>query len=388
MISVQELHCLEYPLVCINIKRFRFKYLSGYIIGTFLNKYCTQDGVFKFFGLLDQHEKTLTEITTGNIKSNFTDTEKIGNEIIDRLYQLQSNPGTLIGIDTGYPIINRLTNGWRNSDFIILAARPSVGKTAFALNLARNASKSGVKVGFFSLEMSKGQLIQRLQCAESGVFLDKFDTAMSNEDINKILFATQRINKDKIYIDDTGGIDIYELRSKARRMVSKYGVGIIFIDYLQLMSGDPNKQQNREQEISKISRDIKALAKELKIPIIALSQLSRANETQKREPFLSDLRDSGAIEQDADVVMFLWRDDYQVIDSNNGEVSNTAYVKFAKHRNGALDKLAFKTDMRVQTWFDLNQWDNYQRGFSNISDKIYITKGSKMSSEFDEDAPF
>lgn len=311
------------------------------------------------FDLLDQHEKTLTEITTGNIKSNFTDTSTAGNEIINRLYELQQNPGKLIGVATGYPYIDRLTNGWRKTDLIILAARPSVGKTAFALNLARNAAKSGVNVGFFSLEMSKGQLMQRLQSAESGIFMNKFDRAMSNEEINKVLFATERINKDKIYIDDTGGIDIYELRSKARRMVTKYGVGIIFIDYLQLMSGDPNKNQNREQEISKISRDIKSLAKELKIPIVALSQLSRANETQKREPFLSDLRDSGAIEQDADVVMFLWRDDYQVIDE--GEITNSAYVKFAKHRNGALEKLAFKTDMRVQTWFDVNQWEVYKK---------------------------
>lgn len=354
------------------------------------------------FDLLDQHEKTLAEITTGNIKSNFTDTVMAGNEIINRLYELQNNPGKLIGVDTGYPIVNRLTNGWRKTDLIILAARPSVGKTAFALNLARNAAKSGVPVGFFSLEMSKGQLMQRLQSAESGIYMEMFDRVMTNGDINKVILANERINKDKIYIDDTGGMDIYELRSKARRMVSKHNVGIIFIDYLQLMSGDPNKQQNREQEISKISRDIKALAKELKVPIIALSQLSRANETQKREPFLSDLRDSGAIEQDADVVMFLWRDDYQVIDSDNGEVSNTAYVKFAKHRNGALDKLAFKTDMRVQTWFDLNQWDGYTRPTkwkqvddidrttqsSKPDEILYTQKGSKMSDTETDEPPF
>jgi replicative DNA helicase len=142
-------------------------------------------------------------------------------------------------------------------------------------------------------------------------------------------------------------------------MQSKHGIKLLIIDYLQLMKGAGNKQQNREQEISEISRDLKALAKELKIPIIALSQMNRESEKTKREPILSDLRESGAIEQDADMVLFGWRDDYQAIDQ--GEVLNTAYLKIAKHRNGALDKLAFRTDMRVQTWFDLSGWDIYQR---------------------------
>lgn len=311
------------------------------------------------FDLIDQHEKTLSLITTGNIKSNFTHTLSIGSEEINRLYFLQDNPASLTGIDTGYPFINRLTNGWQAGNLIILAARPSVGKTAFAMNLLRNAA-SCIPVGMFSLEMSKGELMRRMLCAESGIYLDKLNSGkMSIHELECILLANKKINDLKIFIDDTGGIDIVEIRSKARRMVSKHGCCLIIVDYLQLMSGTNNKNQNREAEISQISRDLKALAKELKVPIIALSQLNRESEKTKREPMLSDLRESGAIEQDADIVIFLWRDDYQQINSNEGEISNSAYVKFAKNRSGALDKLAFKTDMRVQTWFDLNQWDRY-----------------------------
>jgi replicative DNA helicase len=346
------------------------------------------------FELIEQHEKTLSLITTGNIKSNFTHTTSIGSEEINRLYYLQDHPASLTGVDTGYPIINVLTNGWQPGNLIILAARPSVGKTAFAINLARNAANTD-PVGIFSLEMGKGELMRRMLAAESRVYLDKLNSGkMTIHELETIVLANQRINELKIFIDDTGGIDIVELRSKARRMVTKHGIKLLIVDYLQLMSGTNNKNQNRENEISQISRDLKALAKELHIPIIALSQLNRESEKVKREPQLSDLRESGAIEQDADIVMFLWRDDYQQIDDGNGEISNTAFIKFAKHRNGALEKLAFKTDMRVQTWFDINQWDKYTGGgmwrkFEQTTDEttLYIKKGSKMS-EPDEDAPF
>lgn len=310
-----------------------------------------------FHDLMEQHEKTLSLITTGNIKSNFTNTTFIGAEEINRLYYLQDNPTNLTGVDTGYSILNHLTSGWQDTDLIIVAGRPSVGKTALALNFLRNAARS-VPVGMFSLEMGKNQLMRRLLCAESRVYLDKLNNGkMATDELNTVVMANDRINKMKIFIDDTGGMDIYELRSKARRMVSKHGVKIIVVDYLQLMSGEGNKTQNREQEISSISRKLKALAKELKVPFIVLSQMSRDIEKRKGEPMLSDLRESGAIEQDADMVIFGWRDDYQSTDA--GEVSNSAYLKIAKHRNGALDKLAFKTDMRVQTWFDLSQWDVY-----------------------------
>jgi replicative DNA helicase len=348
------------------------------------------------FDLLDQHEKTLAEITTGNIKSNFTDTVMVGAEEINRLYDLQKNPTNLTGITTGYSILNHLTGGWQPTDLIIIAGRPSVGKTALALNFLRNAATS-VPVGMFSLEMGKNQLMRRMLCAESGIWLDKLNNGkMTADELTQIVMANDRINKMKIYIDDTGGMDIYELRSKARRMVSKHKCKLIIIDYLQLMSGEGNKTQNREQEISSISRKLKALAKELKVPVIALSQMSRDIEKRKGEPMLSDLRESGAIEQDADMVIFGFRDDYQhaSIGEDIGEISNGAYLKISKHRNGALDKLAFKTDMRVQTWFDLNQWDKYNgsgmwRKIESNKDgsTLYIQKGSKMSDP-DEGAPF
>lgn len=312
-----------------------------------------------FHDVMGQHEKTLAEITTGNIQSNFKKTDQIGAGEINRLYYLKDNPTALTGIDTGYSILNHLTGGWQPTDLIILAGRPSVGKTALALNFLRNAALS-VPVGMFNLEMGDSQLMRRLLCAESKIYLDKFNNGkMTTEEIEAAVMANERINRLNIFIDDTGAIELHELRSKARRMVSKHGVKLIVIDYLQLMSGEGNKQQNREQEVSANSRGLKALAKELKVPIIALSQLNRASETAKREPMLSDLRESGAIEQDADMVMFGWREDYQAIDQ--GETDNGAYLKIAKHRNGALDKLAFKTDMRVQTWFDLPQWDQYVR---------------------------
>lgn len=316
------------------------------------------DDATDFHDLMEQHEKTLSLITTGNIKSNFTDTISAGAEEINRLYYLKENPTNLTGINTGYSILNHLTGGWQDTDLIIIAGRPSVGKTALALNFLRNAATS-VPVGMFSLEMGKNQLMRRLLCAESRVYLDKLNNGkMTDDELKSIVMANDRINKMKIFIDDTGGMDIYELRSKARRMVSKHGCKLIVIDYLQLMSGEGNKTQNREQEISSISRKLKALAKELRVPFIVLSQMSRDIEKRKGEPMLSDLRESGAIEQDADMVLFGWRDDYQSTDE--GEISNGAYIKVSKNRNGALDKLAFKTDMRVQTWFDLNQWDIYK----------------------------
>lgn len=312
-----------------------------------------------FHDLMEQHEKTLSMITTGTIKNTFKKTDSIGSKEINRLYYLQENPTNLTGIDTGYSILNHITGGWQPTDLIIIAGRPSVGKTALALNFLRNAAQS-VPVGMFNLEMGDSQLMRRLLCAESKIYLDKFNNGkMTMEELEKVVMANDRINKHNIFIDDTGAIGIYELRSKARRMVNKHGVKLIIIDYLQLMSGTGNKSQNREQEISQISRELKALAKEINIPIIALSQMNRESEKVKREPILSDLRESGAIEQDADMVLFGWRDDYQVIDE--GEITNSAYLKIAKHRNGSLEKLAYKTDMRVQTWFDLNQWDVYQR---------------------------
>lgn len=336
--------------------------LSGETIGAAYE--CSSD----FHEVINQHEQTLTLITTGNLKNTFVHTLPVGASEIDRLYYLQDNPTNLTGVDTGYSILNHITGGWQPGNLIILAGRPSVGKSALAINFILNAAKS-IPVGFFSLEMGKNEVMRRMLCVKSRVYLDKLNNGkMSKKELESIVLANDLINKQKIFIDDQGGIDIYTLRSKARRMLSKQGIKLIVIDYLQLMSGT-GTENNREQEISKVSRDLKSLAKELNVPIIALSQMNRDSEKAKREPILSDLRESGAIEQDADMVLFGWRDDYQVIDE--GEVANGAYLKIAKHRNGALDKLAYKTDMRVQTWFDLPQWDRYKQE-SGIQPGLYL----------------
>jgi replicative DNA helicase len=314
------------------------------------------------FDVLDEHEKKLVTLTSGFIKGDFQNSETLAVKAMERIDYLLNNKEELSGVPTGYPVLNKLTNGWQPTDLIILAARPSVGKTAFALNLARNAATDPRKptaVGFFSLEMSAGQLVQRILSTESQVFLEKIARGrLYDEDYDKVYAANLRFGQMPIFIDDTAALNVLEFRSKARRLVSKHKVGLIIIDYLQLMSGTGNG--NREQEISNISRNLKGLAKELHIPIIALSQMSRDIEKRKGDPQLSDLRESGAIEQDADMVCFLFRPDYQQLNNEiDPALKGDAFLKIAKHRNGSLEKIPFKTDLRIQTWFDEAQYAAY-----------------------------
>jgi replicative DNA helicase len=314
-------------------------------------------------------------------------------------------------VPTGFPLMDKLTYGWQPTDLIILAARPSVGKTAFALNLARNAALHPTKptaVGFFSLEMSAGQLVQRILSAESEIWLEKIARGRLEEHEMKQLYkkGIERLASAPIHIDDTAALNIFELRAKCRRLKNKHNVGLIIIDYLQLMSGtSENRNTNREQEISRISRDLKGLAKELNIPIIALSQLSRevekrgAKEGQKI-PQLSDLRESGAIEQDADMVMFLYRPEYYDITANEMGESNKGetHVRIAKHRNGQLDTIKLKALLHIQKFIEEDGTDSsshlpaggsWKPVDSDGGAKLYIQKGSKMNDgEFDDDTPF
>jgi replicative DNA helicase len=313
-------------------------------------------------------------------------------------------------VPTGFPSLDKLTYGWQNSDLIILAARPSVGKTAFALNLARSAALHPTKptaVGFFSLEMSSAQLVQRILSAESEIHLEKISRGKLEEHEMKQLYkkGIEKLSKAPIYIDDSAALNIFELRAKCRRLKNKFNVGIIIIDYLQLMSGSADRNSNREQEISKISRDLKSLAKELQIPIIALSQLSREVEKRKegnKMPQLSDLRESGAIEQDADLVMFLYRPEYYEITANEHGESNKGetHVKIAKHRNGSLEVIKLTALLHIQKFIEDESGQNFG-GFNmpaegkwraisetggNNEAKMFIQKGSKMNEEeFDED---
>jgi replicative DNA helicase len=254
-------------------------------------------------------------------------------DVFNLLEERASHDGSMTGLTTGFEDIDRMTAGLQKSDFILIAARPSMGKTAFALNLALNAAvRDSANVAIFSLEMAKEQLVQRIVSMESLVESNKLRSGeLEGDDWDKITRASSRISEANIYIDDTPGITLFEVQSKCRRLSAQNGLDLVVIDYLQLMEGE-GKSESRQQEISSLSRGLKGLAREMSCPVISLSQLSRAPEQrQDHRPILSDLRESGAIEQDADVVMFLYRDEYYHEDS---EKRGIAEVKIAKHRNG------------------------------------------------------
>jgi len=305
--------------------------------------------VFDSIGMV---EKEMSVLTTGGHVKSYSDISSVVVSRLSRIAELRKQDRHVTGVHTGYAELDRVTHGWQPTDLIILAARPSVGKTAFALNLARNAAthfQYKVPVGFFSLEMSTGQLVDRIISADGELLLDHITNGqLANDEMVKLDEASNRISEMKIYIDDTAAVNVFQLRSKARRMKRKHKIGLIIVDYIQLMSGmEDRKTNNREQEISTISRQLKILAKELEIPIIALSQLSRKVEDRKggKIPQLSDLRESGAIEQDADMVMFLYREE----DSNEMGESNKGltHLKIAKHRNGTLETI----DFEARLWF-------------------------------------
>jgi replicative DNA helicase len=365
------------------------------------------------FDMLDEAEGKLFEITNSHLRKNFDSIDTVLVKTIQRIEDMRNRQEDITGVPTGFPSMDKLTYGWQPTDLIILAARPSVGKTAFALNLARTAAldpKKPTAVGFFSLEMSSSQLVQRILSAESEIWLEKIARGKLEEHEMKQLYkrGIERLSKAPIFIDDTAALNIFELRAKCRRLKNKHNVGLIIIDYLQLMSGaGDNKNGNREQEISKISRDLKGLAKELQVPIIALSQLSREVEKRKegnKIPQLSDLRESGAIEQDADMVMFLYRPEYYDITSNEMGESNKGetYVKIAKHRNGSLDTVKLRAMLHIQKFVEDEggsdfggsapsggNWKPVAGLDGGDGAKLYIQKGSKMNDgEFDDDAPF
>jgi replicative DNA helicase len=311
------------------------------------------------FELLDRSEQALARIMDSNDRGKITPIDVALARSAQRLAVLRQQDSSMTGVPAGFDALDKITHGWQSTDLIILAARPAVGKTAFALNLARNAALDPFKpvpVAFFSLEMSESQLIERLVSSESGVLLDMIKTGRLDDGQMDYVFehGYNKLAKAPIFIDDTPALNIFELRAKCRRLKTKHHVGFIIIDYLQLMSGTAEKG-NREQEISRISRDLKSLAKELQVPIIALSQLSRAVEGRTdKTPQLSDLRESGAIEQDADMVMFLYRPEYYGIkvDENGASSRGETHVKIAKHRNGSLDTIKLTAKLETQKFVD------------------------------------
>ncbi len=281
-------------------------------------------------------EKTIFDLLQNRNSGDFVPIRQVAMNVLEKIEEASKNQGTVTGIPTGFIDLDYKTSGLQPSDFILIAARPSMGKTAFVLNLVDHiAVKKGLPSMVFSLEMSKEQLVNRMLAMESNVDSQKLRTGtLSDSDWDAVVEGIGVIGNSKLIIDDTPGISIGELRSKCRKMKLEYGLSVVIIDYLQLMSGSGKSGDNRQQEISEISRSLKGLARELSAPVIALSQLSRACETrQDHRPMLSDLRESGAIEQDADVVMFLYRDDYYNKDT---DMPNIAEVIIAKQRNGPI----------------------------------------------------
>lgn len=295
--------------------------------------------------LLDTAESRILEISNRKKKADFTPINDILMDSVQSIESLLQNKGGLTGIPAGFADLDKLTSGLHPSDFIILAARPSMGKTALALNIVQNVALRAHKaiggeprsVAFFSLEMSKEQLVNRMLCAEAGIDSQRLRVGeMHDEDWMHLWDACDTMSRAKIYIDDTAGITAMEMRSRARRLKAEHGLDLIVVDYLQLMqgSGKRNNSGDRQQEVSEISRSLKALARELDVPVLALSQLSRSVESrQVKRPMLSDLRESGSLEQDADIVAFLYREDYYNPETEN---KHTELI-IAKHRNGPVD---------------------------------------------------
>ena len=288
--------------------------------------------------IMDKAEKMILEIASNRKTGDFTPINQIVIDTFSKIENLYESKGGLTGLSTGFKDLDKLTAGLQPSDLILVAARPSMGKTAFTLNIASHvALKENKPVAFFSLEMSKEQLMQRMLCAEGLVESQRLRVGdLDEQDWQKLIAAADKFSKAPLYIDDTPGISIMELRSKARRLQQEKGLSLVLIDYLQLMQGRANKNgDNRQQEISEISRSLKSLARELNVPVIALSQLSRSVESRQiKKPMLSDLRESGSLEQDADIVMFLYREDYYNAETENKNITD---VIVAKHRNGPVD---------------------------------------------------
>ena len=330
--------------------------------------------------LVDDAQSKIFAAIQSTVKRDVQDIGSVINEAINDIQEMQDTTG-LSGVPSGFPSVDNVTMGWQKSDLIILAARPSVGKTAFALNIARNAAVDhNMPVAVFSLEMSAKQLAKRLMTTETGLSGDKIKggSKLESYEWEQLEYKLRSLSKAPLYIDDTPGIPIMEFRTKAKRLVKQKGVRLIVVDYLQLMQGPTELRGMREQEVAAISRTLKATAKELDIPIIALSQLSR--DSVKRQgsigkPMLSDLRESGSIEQDADIVIFIHRPDFVGLSENPDDREKT-WIIIAKHRNGDTGEIPmhFKSDMvkfvEQDAAFDLqmSQGMGYESGMNSDSD--------------------
>ena len=338
------------------------------------------------FDLLDNAEAKLYEVTQGNVKKSTETAQSLVIQAKKKIEEISNKDG-LSGIPSGFTKLDRLTSGWQPSDLIIVAARPGMGKTALTLTMARNiAVDQNFPVAFFSLEMSSVQLITRLISSETGLSSEKLRTGkLEKHEWEQLNVKVKSLEKAPLFIDDTPSLSIFDLRAKARRLASQYGIKMIVIDYLQLMTaGGSQKGGNREQEISMISRNLKALAKELNVPVIALSQLSRAVETRggSKRPLLSDLRESGAIEQDADIVAFIYRPEYYKIeewdDEDRSPTEGQGEFIVAKHRNGGLDNIRLKFIGHLGKFDNLEDFDT---PFGEFHSKMNATDDEAYKSD-------
>lgn len=324
------------------------------------------------FDLLDKAESKLYEVTQGNIKRSSETAQSLVLQAKKRIEEIAGKEG-LSGVATGFEKLDKVTSGWQPSDLIIIAARPGMGKTAFVLSMARNiAIDFQHPVAVFSLEMSSVQLITRLISSETGLSSEKLRTGkLEKHEWEQLSTKVKNLEKAPLYIDDTPSLSIFDLRAKCRRLASQHGIKLVIVDYLQLMTagGGGKGGGNREQEISTISRNLKALAKELNVPVIALSQLSRAVETRgsSKRPLLSDLRESGAIEQDADIVSFIYRPEYYKIeewdDDEQSPTAGQAEFIIAKHRNGGLENVRLKFVGNLGKFDNL---DDFSMGYDDL----------------------
>ncbi|MEY8019849.1 replicative DNA helicase [Muriicola sp. SD30] len=344
------------------------------------------------FDLLDNAEAKLYEVTQGNLKRSAETAQNLVIQAKKKIEEISNKDG-LSGIPSGFDKVDKLTSGWQPSDLIIIAARPGMGKTALTLSMARNmAVNSNIPVAFFSLEMSSVQLITRLISSETGLSSEKLRTGrLEKHEWEQLNVKVKALETAPLFIDDTPSLSIFDLRAKARRLASQHKIKLIVLDYLQLMTaGGSQKGGNREQEISTISRNLKALAKELNIPVIALSQLSRAVETRggSKRPILSDLRESGAIEQDADIVSFIYRPEYYKIDEWDDEertpTQGQAEFIVAKHRNGGLDNIRLKFIGQLGKFDNLDDFDSpfeFQSKMNADGENPFITKNLPNADE-------
>ena len=352
------------------------------------------------FELLDKAEQSFFEITNGTIKKGFDTANVLVKQAIETIKSLKDKEG-ISGIPSGFTDIDKETGGWQNSDLIIIAARPAMGKTAFMLSMARNiAVQHKIPLALFSLEMASVQLITRMIASETGISSDKLRKGqMSDEEWQRLFTNVADLENAPLYIDETPSLSVFDFRAKCRRLVMQHGVKIILVDYLQLMTANSGKggAGNREQEIATISRSLKAIAKELNVPVIALSQLSRSVETRPgKRPQLSDLRESGAIEQDADIVSFIFRPEYYKIttwdnDEDGGESSteNQAELIIAKHRNGATADVRMTFQKSIAKFTDLDLFGSgYGYQSSNFAQQDAPSGFEKIKTTIDPGAAF